>query len=105
VRAPFAVWSLGIHLQWGLDIVQGRDVPTGDRDRVDEAATWCERTCSEYGAEAVLAVVTHGVFRRALAHRLLTSGWRLSGLRRHVPWSTWTLARSFAASRPLADER
>jgi hypothetical protein len=41
-----------------------------------------------------LAMVTHGVFRRALAHRLVTSGWRLSGLRRYVPWSAWTLARS-----------
>lgn len=104
-RAPFAVWSLGIHVQWGLDIVRGRDVPAGDRQRVDEAATWCERTCSERGADAVLAIVTHGVFRRALAHRLVTAGWGLSGLRRYVPWSAWTLTRSSAPSRPLANER
>jgi hypothetical protein len=94
VRAPFLVWSLGIHVQWGMDIVRGRDVPTGERQRVEEAAAWCERVCCEHGAEAVLAMVTHGVFRRALAHRLVTAGWRLSGLRRYVPWSAWTLTRS-----------
>ena len=99
VLAPFPVWSLAIHLQWGLDTLSGRDIPMGDRQRVDEAAAWCEHACEEHGADAVLAVVTHGAFRRALARRLVTTAWQLSGSRRYAPWSVWTLARRDAPSR------
>lgn len=94
VRLPFAVWSFGIHVQWGLDIVRGSDVGAGDGQRVADAAMWCDRACRDHGAHAVVAMVTHGVFRRALARRLVRIGWRLASSRRYHPWSAWTLMRS-----------
>jgi hypothetical protein len=90
-RMPLSVWSLCIHIQWALDIVSGRDLLEHDQQRVDEAAEWCERTCRQHGPDAVLAVITHGVFRRAIAQRLVKAGWQLGGSRRYVPWSVWTV--------------
>ena len=102
VRAPFAIWSLAIHLQWGLDILSGRDLSATDRQRVAGAAAWCEDACRDHRADAVFALVTHGVFRRVLARQLVTHGWELSGARHYDPWSVWTLTRRDAPSRPLA---
>jgi hypothetical protein len=37
-------------------------------------------------------VITHGVFRRHLARRLVTSGWRyIEGPRSYAHWSVWRL--------------
>ena len=104
VRMPLAVWELGIHLQWGLDILSDRRLAPDDQQRVDAAAAWCEDTCRERESSFVLAIITHGVFRRALADRLMLNGWkRSSRRRRYAPWSVWTVERMGTSSRRLAN--
>src|SRR5262249_26978672 len=105
VRAPLALWALLIHLQWGLDVVRGLDVEDEVRSRRVEAANWCVRACRDHGPTSVVAVVTHGVFRRALAQALATTGWTMRGRRRsYAPWSMWELTPLDASVRPVANE-
>lgn len=104
VRAPLAVWSILITLRWGLDIVRGQDCPAGIEERVRAAAEWCEEQRCAAGANATLAVVTHGVMRRLLAGRLCRDGWAIHGRRGYAPWSVWELTkvRPSSAGRPAA---
>lgn len=91
-RAPLPVWELLGHLQWGLDILRGRDVEPGAREQALLAAEWCRDIVHELPADACAAVVTHGVFRRLLARTLEQSGWLPDGARRsYANWSVWRL--------------
>src|SRR5215471_16868360 len=93
LRAPLPLWALLIHLQWGVDILRQRDMTAEVRARSAAAAGWCLQACRDHGPRSVVAVVTHGVFRRALGGALIANGWRLRGRRSYAPWSVWTLAR------------
>jgi broad specificity phosphatase PhoE len=106
VRAPLPLWELLIHLQWGIDTLRGRDIPAEARARSAAAADWCVQACRDHGPTSIVAVVTHGVFRRALAHALVARGWRIGGRRRsYAPWSVWELASMDVSFGPLANER
>lgn len=89
LRAPLAVWGTLIHTKWLLDIMRGRDVTPDAFERVRRAAHWCRASGREY-ADDTIAIVTHGVFRRLLAKRLLYEGWRFEpGRRSYAHWSVW----------------
>ena len=106
VRMPLAGWELSIHLQWGLDILRDRGFTPDDQQRVEAAAAWCEDTCRDRESSFVVAIVTHGVFRRGLADRLVRNGWKRSTRRRsYAPWSVWTVERTDTSSRALASGR
>jgi len=92
VPAPLPLWALLIHLNWEIDILRGRDLSAEDRARSTKAADWCVAACRERGPASVIAVVTHGVFRRALARTLVAQGWSTNGRRSYAPWSVWELA-------------
>ena len=91
VRVPLPLWALIIHAQWAIDILRGQDMTAESRARVTEAATWCEQACRARSTSAVVAVVTHGVFRRELARALNARGWKSGGRRSYAPWSVWEL--------------
>lgn len=57
----------------------------------DASASWCEQACRARATSSVVAVVTHGVFRRELARALKARGWKISGRRSYAPWSIWEL--------------
>jgi hypothetical protein len=102
LKAPLPVWEALIHLRWGLDILQGRDVTPDARSQAEAAATWCVIAARD-SRTGTIAVVTHGVFRRLLAHQLRAEGWAFEpGRRDHGYWSTWRLraSREAAFSRP-----
>src|SRR5262249_50746866 len=107
MRIPLALWALAIHAQWMLDILRKRDMTAELRTRCNEAADWCVGACRRLGPTAVVAVVTHGVFRRALARTLIERGWKMYGRRSYAPWSVWDLASTNAPSTTIlaSDER
>ena len=94
-RAPLAVWDALIHLRWGLDAARGRPASPEALDRARRAAEWCRDVREGMHADATVAVVTHGVFRRLLAQRLLDDGWSAAaGRRSYAHWSVWRLDAS-----------
>jgi len=97
VALPLALWALCIHARWMIDIVRGRDMTTDVRTRCSEAADWCVQACRDRGPSSAVAVVTHGVFRRALAGTLIERGWSMEGRRSYAPWSVWELASTHSA--------
>jgi len=97
VSIPLALWALCIHAHWMIDIVRGRDMTEDVRTRCSDAADWCVQACRDRGPTSVVAVVTHGVFRRALARMLIERGWTMQGRRSYAPWSVWELASMHGA--------
>jgi broad specificity phosphatase PhoE len=89
-RVPLGLWAMFIHLQWAIDIARRRDMTAETSARCAEAADWCVQTCRDRGP--TVAVVTHGVFRRALANAFVARGWMFRGRRSYAPWSIWELA-------------
>lgn len=96
-RAPFGAWGAFIHLEWTLETLRGRSVPTNDLPRVQEAVRWCRDVSSRPSPEVssatgTVAIVTHGVFRRELSRALCRDGWRFAaGRRSYAHWSVWRL--------------
>jgi broad specificity phosphatase PhoE len=92
-RLPAMVWGAIIHLRWLYEIARGRGDPRDAVEQARAAARWCEDACDALGAEEpVIAVATHGVFRRVLARHLLGEGWRFApGRRGYAHWSVWRL--------------
>jgi broad specificity phosphatase PhoE len=88
-RLPVQAWDVLSHLQWSYRLLSGapHDVIT----RANEAAEWL----AQRAAEAVTVVaVTHGGFRRVIAHRLEARGWRAGPERRsYANWSVWSFLR------------
>ena len=76
------------HLAWGFRIAFGTEVPDAERARAASAAEWL---AGQVADGSTVLVVTHGVFRRLLAERLLSIGWTSAGRRGgYAPWSAWT---------------
>lgn len=84
---PLAVWGAFIHLQWGYQMLRGREAPLEEQQRAADAAEWLIALVQR---EVLVAAVTHGVFRTLLARRLLAKGWRARpGRRSYQVWSAW----------------
>jgi broad specificity phosphatase PhoE len=96
-RLPMWLWELLIHLRWGYQIVRGLDAQDVDLARATAAAEWLAEVV---GGRSTAVVVTHGVFRRLLARRLLVLGWTDIG--RHGGYRHWS-AWSFAGPPETAD--
>jgi broad specificity phosphatase PhoE len=88
VRLPLGLWAACIHLRWGYGVFRGQEPPREEQRRATAAAKWLGRLARE---GSPIVVVTHGVFRRLLADRLLASGWERDGLHRsYRHWSAWS---------------
>jgi len=91
LRMPLAAWDALIHSQWLLKITNGTDASPKDLTRAHAAADWLVGIVRE---RSPLVAVTHGVFRRLLADRLMTMGWRGEpGKRSYENWSAWSFER------------
>ena len=88
-RLPLAGWALAIGVEWLVGAVRGGPAPQETLDRAAAAADWLSALAAEQGS--VLAV-THASFRRLVAARLTSLGWRAAGGRRSLRnWSAWQL--------------
>jgi broad specificity phosphatase PhoE len=89
LRWPLNIWESLIHLQWGYRMANKMDAPRAELARAADAAR-CLTGLARDGATVV--AVTHGVFRRLLAGRLVSEGWQAPpGRRSYAPWSAWEL--------------
>lgn len=89
VRLPLAAWGAAIHVAWSYRILRKREHPADDTARVSAAAAWLK----ELTGSDLAVVVTHGVFRAALAKELLRAGWTAEGRRGgYSHWSAWSFA-------------
>jgi hypothetical protein len=95
-RMPLAGWALAIGAEWLVGAIRRGRGPQETLDRAAAAADWLSALASEHGS--VLAV-THASFRRLVAARLTSLGWRASGGRRSLRnWSAWQLSAPAGAS-------
>lgn len=86
-RMPLGAWALAIGLDSLMGTVRGDRATRESLERAAEAADWLASLAEEQGS--VLAV-THGSFRRLVAARLMSAGWRPEGNRRSIRhWSAW----------------
>lgn len=91
LRMPVAAWDALLHAQWTLKIANGTDASPKALTRAHAAADWLIGIVRE---RSPLVAVTHGVFRRLLADRLMTIGWRAEpGRRSYDHWSAWSFER------------
>lgn len=91
LRMPLGAWALAIGAQWALDSLRGMGASPDEMQRAERAATWLGDLARQHGS---VVVVTHAAFRRLLAARLVSSGWRSEGERRsHENWSAWEFTR------------
>ena len=91
LRLPVSAWDGLTHVQWGFGILVNADASQRDRKRADDAIAWLQALGN---SPTAIAVITHGVFRRLLATRLLEHGWHTKpGRRSYKPWSVWKLTR------------
>ncbi len=92
---PLSAWETLVHLRWFIDRALRRDAGPEALERATQAARWCHDGCrAPDGGERTIAIVTHGVFRRLLATRLIAEGWRLeSGRLSYENWSVWRFSR------------
>jgi broad specificity phosphatase PhoE len=95
LRMPLAGWEALMHARWTLQIANGSDASPKDLTRAHAAADWLVRLSREHSPVVAL---THGVFRRLLADRLMTMGWRSDPAQRsYALWSAWSFERDFEA--------
>src|SRR5215211_4319062 len=65
---PLSGWDALIHLGWGLRILGGAEAPPEEVRRARDAAAWLSNLARVHSS---VVAVTHGVFRRLLAARLV----------------------------------
>jgi broad specificity phosphatase PhoE len=93
LRMPLAGWEALMHARWTLQIANGSDASPKDLTRAHAAADWLVRLSRDHSPVVAL---THGVFRRLVADRLMTLGWRGDpGDRSYALWSAWSFERDF----------
>jgi hypothetical protein len=91
VRLPMLLWDALIHTQWFVRLLRHAHASPEELERAEAAALWLT-TRSE--GRALTIVLTHGVFRRLVAARLLEHGWRPGrGRRSYKHWSVWEFRR------------
>lgn len=87
-RWPASVWATCINLHLGYRALRGVEAPPQEVRRAATASRWLTKLADE---ESPLVVVTHGLFRRLLADRLVASGWRPDDRwRSYRHWSAWS---------------
>jgi broad specificity phosphatase PhoE len=91
LRMPLAGWEALIHARWAMQIANGSDASPKDITRAHAAADWLISMSREHSPVIAL---THGVFRRLVADRLMTLGWRADSEKRNYDlWSAWGFER------------
>lgn len=86
-RGPLPVRDAWRQLKWGYDVLRGADVSPQEIRRAVTATKWLTRLAHD---QSPIVAVTHGIFRRLLATRLVAAGWQPDGRwRSSRHWSTW----------------
>jgi broad specificity phosphatase PhoE len=91
VRMPLGAWAVAVGGQTLFRRIAGQYPSAAEAARIEKAAGWLQELARDH---ALIVAVTHAMFRRRLAARLVQAGWRPEPGRRSVqPWSAWLLRR------------
>lgn len=92
LRLPLGAWAVAVG---GRTLVRTlcRQYPSAaEAARIGNAAAWLEELAAQ---NSLIVAVTHAMFRRRLATRLLQTGWQAERGRRSLqPWSAWLFRRA-----------
>ena len=92
LRLPLGAWAVAVG---GRTLVRTlrRQYPSAvEAARIGNAAAWLEELAAQ---NSLIVAVTHAMFRRRLATRLLQAGWQAERGRRSLqPWSAWLFRRA-----------
>jgi broad specificity phosphatase PhoE len=92
IRLPLRAWALAVGARM-LALSLRRQYPSSaEAARINDAAVWLEKLA---GTHRQISVVTHAMFRKRLAARLVEMGWEFQpGKRSLAPWSVWGMRRA-----------
>jgi broad specificity phosphatase PhoE len=91
LRLPLGAWALAVGGRTLLQSLRGQYPSVAEAARINDAAVWIKELASQH---SMILAVTHAMFRRRLAARLVQAGWRPEPGRRSVqPWSAWMFRR------------
>jgi broad specificity phosphatase PhoE len=89
LRLPLGAWALAVGGRTLFRSLRGQYPSAAEAARIDSAAVWIEELAARH---SMIVAVTHAMFRRRLAARLVQGGWQPEPGRRSVqPWSAWVL--------------
>lgn len=94
LRLPLGAWAVAVGGRTLLRTLRGQYPSAAEAARIQDAASWIEELAAQHSP---VIAVTHAMFRRRLAARLVQAGWRPVPRRRSLqPWSAWL----FTVARP-----
>jgi broad specificity phosphatase PhoE len=91
LRLPLGAWAVAVGGRTLVRSLRGQYPSAAETARIDDAAAWIEELAAQH---SMIIAVTHAMFRRRLAARLVQAGWQPEPGRRSVqPWSAWVFRR------------
>ena len=91
LRLPLGAWAVAVGGRTLVRSLRGQYPSAAESARIGDAADWFEGLAARH---STIIAVTHAMFRRRLAARLVQDGWQPEPGRRPVqPWSAWGLRR------------
>lgn len=87
LRLPLRAWAVAVGGRTLLRTLRRQYPSEAEAARIDDAAAWLEELAAQH---SLIVAVTHAMFRRRLAARLVQAGWQAEpGPRSMQPWSAW----------------
>lgn len=92
LRLPLGAWAVAVGGRTLVRTLRRQYPSAAEAARIDNAAAWLEELAAQ---NSLIVAVTHAMFRRRLATRLLQAGWQAERGRRSLqPWSAWLFRRA-----------
>lgn len=90
MRLPLRAWAVAVGVRMLVMKCRGGYPSPEDAARVNEAASWLQDLAASH---STIVGVTHASFRRQIATRLESVGWRSEARPSARHWSAWPLQR------------
>ena len=91
LRLPLGAWAVAVGGRTLVRTLRRQYPSAAEAARIGNAAAWLEELAAQ---NSLIVAVTHAMFRRRLATRLLRTGWQAEPGRRSLqPWSAWLFSR------------
>lgn len=91
LRLPLGAWAVAVGGRTLVRTLRRQYPSAAEAARIGNAAAWLEELAAQ---NSLIVAVTHAMFRRRLATRLLQTGWQAERGRHSLqPWSAWLFRR------------
>ena len=92
LRLPLGAWAVAVGGRTLVRTLRRQYPSAAEAARIGSAAAWLEELAAQ---SSLIVAVTHAMFRRRLATRLLQTGWQAERGRRSLqPWSAWLFRKA-----------